>query len=165
MILVENQYNSDIENMILSHHIELLHVRINLKASLPISFVSIYGAPSCSVNDFFQSIRNFLNNIDYLSHSLIMAGYININILQKKNVNTNEFLALLNDYGLSIINKEPTHISQCSSTLIDMIICNKLAERYINGLDTSAIGFSDHHSIICGYKKTNHSKRTCTIYY
>ena len=58
-ILVANQYKSVIENTIISHSIELLHVALELPYSKPINIISVYHPPGSSMLTFLILFINF----------------------------------------------------------------------------------------------------------
>ena len=160
--LVANHINCHIENSIMCHSIELLHISINLPASLPISVITIYRPPSQDVYIFFQTLRSLLNNISYMSIPLIILGDININVLKRDSV-CKEFRALIADYSLHIVNKQATHVTSHSASQIDLLICNGKALSFVNNISTEFIGFSDHHALVFGYKKPVPKKGTPKI--
>ena len=62
---------------------------------------------------------------------MIILGDVNINMLDKNNAQVKCFQDILNDYGLTCMNKKPTRITKSSSTLIDMILANNISLPYI----------------------------------
>ena len=164
MFLLHNRFQGYIESSLLTSHIELLHISIDLKCSLPINLITLYRPPSSNLGSFYQSLRTFLNNIDYIGLPLILLGDINVNMLIK-NSKSKEFTALINDYSLQLMNNKSTYITMHSSTLLDVIVCNKKANQYINNITTEIVGFSDHNAITFGYKKPKPLKHPPRLIY
>ena len=153
-ILVSNKYKSVHENVIMSPSIELLHITLELCCTAPINIISIYRPPLSSIPEFFIQLKQFLNNITYNIHPLVICGDLNINVLNKSSSSTIQLLDLLKDYGFMLFGNNATRVTLHSATCIDVIIGNSLAIPYLNSYQTISNGISDHETIIFGYKKT-----------
>ena len=64
-VLVSHKFGSTIENTILTPSIELLHIVLELPYSKPINVITVYHSPRSNLLNMFDSLCNFLNNIDY----------------------------------------------------------------------------------------------------
>lgn len=115
----------------MSNNFELLHVVLALPSTNPINIISIYRPPNSSVSEFFAEFSNFLNNITYNLHPLVIMGDLNIDVFKCSSNATSQLTNMLCDYGLSIIGNTPTRVCMTSSTHIDLVICNSLAKSYI----------------------------------
>ena len=153
-VLVSHKLNSAIENSILTHSIELLHIVIELPFSKPVNVITIYHPPSSNLQNMFDTLCTFLNNLDYSHLPLLILGDFNIDMLANNNNSSkSQFNALLKDYGLNVYGNTPTRITLSTSTQIDLLICNSLAKPFINGFQTITTGISDHELLTFGYKK------------
>ena len=152
--LVSNKYSSTVENTLITHSIELLHIVLELPSTKPINIITLYHPPSSNLSDFFNSLCQFLNNIDYSHLPLIILGDLNIDMLRNcENSMQTQLKAILNDYGLCFYGNNPTRITSATSTQIDLLIYNTLSKPYINGFETISTGISDHEILLFGYKK------------
>ncbi|KAG5880808.1 hypothetical protein JTB14_030826 [Gonioctena quinquepunctata] len=78
----------------------------------------------------------------------MLAGDINLNILNTSNNNTAQFLYFTEAYGMSIMNNEPTRVTEISSTLIDIIaVTNK--NMVVSTHTRNADDISDHCLVYC----------------
>lgn len=87
-----------------------------------------------------QKLLKYLNK-KYCKYNIILGGDFNIDIL-KNNLNRNNFLNLMTENNFIQHVMKPTHITQTSSTCIDLIFTNferKKVHTYVEEL-----GFSDH---------------------
>ena len=86
-------------------------------------------------------------------------GEFNFDMLQRQTC-PSVWRDLLNQSGLTILNKEPTRITTTSSTMIDLLVTSK-ADRYISyGLWPCP--FSDHH-FIYGVQRAKVQRQAKTI--
>jgi len=78
--------------------LELLHLDINLRKSLPLQLVITYRPPAGSFDTFRTKISNYLNNINYCNLPTIIMGDLNVNILKNSPASTglNQLLKLYN---------------------------------------------------------------------
>lgn len=92
---------------------------------------------------FYHQLTKILTHVNkkFCKSKLIIGGDLNIDIL-KNNLKTNTFLDLMSEYKLTQHIKDPTHITQTTSTCLDLIFTN------FNTKDLHThvreIGFSDH---------------------
>jgi hypothetical protein len=144
MIGVSNQFPSFIENSLMLDDIELLHVSIDRQFAHTINFVTIYRPPSSSFQSFLDYFSNFLNNIDYINSSIVLVGDLNVDML-KYSAQKKLFLNTLKEYGMFVVNSvTPTRVGNSSSTLLDIVICNKKAAEFILHHSVLPIAYSDH---------------------
>nr|CAI5817049.1 unnamed protein product [Callosobruchus analis] len=121
------------------------------------SFAVVYRPPSASVVDCINELDISISTILPVSDSLLIAGDLNINILDK-NRPTILLVNLLESYDLKQLVNTPTRISNTSQTLIDVIIVSNPDE--INMVDSfDMLGVSDHLAIICEFRFLSHCRR------
>lgn len=152
LILVRNSLASEIENSIMTHSTELLHIAINRQFHKSLQFVAVYRPPNKPYNSFFDEMTAFLNNVDYTSLPFIIVGDMNINLA----VNTpcvKRFKRFFEDYGFCCMNTGHTRVSLRSSSIIDVIIVNKHAQNTISCPSVLPIYFSDHCAVTAALKK------------
>nr|CAI5854487.1 unnamed protein product [Callosobruchus analis] len=121
------------------------------------SLAVVYRPPSASVVDCINELDISISTVLPVSDSLLIAGDLNINILDK-NRPTILLLNLLESYDLKQLVNTPTRISNTSQTLIDVIIVSNPDE--INMVDSfDMLGVSDHLAIICEFRFLSHCRR------
>ena len=99
----------------------------------------------------FDSFEIFLKKCDVESKELLIIGDINCNILKSpRDTNTNKLMFLKALYNLEQLIKEPTRVTNTSSSLIDLILTNHPNNISNSGLNY--LGISDH-SLIYAVKK------------
>ena len=111
MILVSNKCNSYVENCLINYNIELLHIALDLPSSSPINIISVYRPPSCKLQDFIQHLDYVLSNIDYAHLPLILLGDLNIDMYKSSSISL-QLSSFLSDYGLKVVNRVPTRITE-----------------------------------------------------
>lgn len=158
MILVNNRLNAVLENSILSQHLELIHITIEIPFAAPFNIISLYHPPNSSHSAFIYDLSIFLNNICYRHQPLVILGDFNINFLSTSDYYTKELKHCINDYSLSIINdKNPTRLQ--SSSLIDILLANALAFPQIKNFKNFDISFSDHNFLTFEYIQSKQIKQ------
>ena len=85
----------------------MLHILVRPKFSKPLNIISVYKAPSVNISDMLTHFGNFLNNLDYNNIPIILLGDFNINLMTK-NAMSKQLLSFFADYGLEVVNREPT---------------------------------------------------------
>ena len=98
--------------------------------------------------------RNKSNDAGLLNKNLILIGDFNVNFLDQvantgtdfsnneAKSTTNKLQSILSQFELSVVNKEPTRVTETSATLIDLVITNR--PRWIKNSQVLDIGISDH---------------------
>lgn len=87
--------------------------------------------------------------------TVILLGDLNINLLDQKRADVKYFEKILQSIGLAQIIKEPTRITESTSSLIDVIIVDKTQSFEVGLVDTSNIlnhsgrCITDHKLIFC----------------
>ena len=154
MILTKNGYKCHLENTLITDTIEIIHIAIDLPSTSPINLVTLYRSPQSNINMFMDNINNFLSNIDYSHLPLILLGDTNID-MSKNNANKKYFINTLNDYGLKLMNTQTTRNTNSSRTLIDVVLANNIASKFINttNIYNHQTVISDHDLIYFNYKK------------
>jgi hypothetical protein len=104
-----------------------------------------------NIRQYFIELNKILEKIiikyNHQKYNILICGDFNINVLDKKNNNTIEFLDILKEYNLHPTVHEATRITTKSKTAIDNIFTNRTEEHCkINVIYTS---LSDHTGQIC----------------
>lgn len=100
-----------------------------------------------------NEILNYLENwIDTNVHDMpvIMCGDFNVNMM-KQNTFTERLERKLDEYGIRLINDEPTHKQNETETLIDLCLTN-ISERKITCIATEVDQIADHENLIITLK-------------
>lgn len=116
------QERQDIVKMSIEKVMEISSVEIRTHSG-NIILLSIYSPPN-ETRLFLKKIEEVLDMISWTKNTVIIAGDFNINILDKENRNTKDFLELLNSYGIIPTIEVPTRTTSTSSTCIDNIATN-----------------------------------------
>lgn len=88
-----------------------------------------YRPPWMDVDLFFDAITDSINSFGHFDN-LILLGDFNINFLNIKDSKTQKLLTFLTYLDLMQIVAEPTHFTDTSKTLID-VICTNLQSKHI----------------------------------
>lgn len=126
-----------------------------LLVALPnIKIIGIYRSPSFKNTDkFITSLHNLLTSFNH-KDPVIVAGDININILETSNIKTTEYLALMAELDLQQAIHEPTRLDSC----LDHIFIRADSQHKIGVVCKSDI--TDHNMILLGLsmKKLSNTK-------
>ncbi|KAG5889254.1 hypothetical protein JTB14_025514 [Gonioctena quinquepunctata] len=136
-----------LENNDSDHTLEQLWVMLRIQNNC-IGLGGVYRPPHTNVLDSIAALENTIS-LHYPSvDGIILAGDINLNILNTSNNNTAQFLDFSEAYGMSIMNNEPTRVTEISSTLIDIIaVTNK--NMVVSTHTRNADDISDHWLVYC----------------
>lgn len=96
--------------------------------------MSLYRPPGCDVGDFLNKLECMLNITVTENCDLIISGDFNID-LSKKTKTSNDFLSMINSYGLYQTNSAYTRETNTSASCIDNILTN---------IDTAHVEVIDH---------------------
>lgn len=122
-----------------------------------IFLICIYRTPTCNVTAFLNRMEILLSSLP-VNSQLIVAGDLNINYDDKNSASTHALNTLFLSYDLKMSVKEPTRISQYSSTTIDYI-CTNMDEEKLT-CNVIPAGLSDHEGVILEFPiKSNNSKK------
>ena len=102
-------------------------------------------------SNFNKTFSNMLMTVTELQKEVILLGDLNVNFL-KKNDNP-DIKDTINLFGFKQVITQPTRITDISSTLIDVIITNKVSN--ISTTDVIPLSLSDHDMVGC-VRKLNH---------
>ena len=128
---------------------------INKPQSRP-TLISAWYRPPNSEMKIFDSFEIFLKKCDAESKELLIIGDINCNILKSlRDSNTNKLMFLTVLYNLEQLIKEPTRVTNTSSSLVDLILTNQ--PNNISNSGVIDLGISDH-SLIYAVKKNKYTK-------
>lgn len=89
-----------------------------------------YRPPWMDVDLFFDAITDSITSIPVYDN-LILLGDFNINYLNKNENKTLKFMSFLSCFNLSQLVADPTHFTDTSRTLID-VVCTDLRPRHIS---------------------------------
>lgn len=113
---------------------------------LKIKILGVYRQPVHNTNVFTDCVEEIIDN----NKNCIIAGDMNINILNKTDTSVLNYQNMLNSQGFcvlnSITNDYATRISNTISTLLDHMISDMPNYKYT--LLTSPTDLSDHHFLI-----------------
>ena len=84
---------------------------------------------------------------------IVLLGDFNCNMARPDTM-TQELQSILKTYGLTQIVKEPTRVTEESSTLIDIIATTH--RQYIQAPRVMKNSLSDHHTVACTYSLMTH---------
>jgi len=154
--LVKRTINVTTENTISTEDAEVLHISLEKSFYRPIQLITIYRPPLGSLVGFSKILNSLLSNVNYLNMPFILFGDFNIDLFKVSRDNC--VLKLFRLFGFRIINSASTHYSNRSSSCIDWIVTNKVADEKIFSVDTIDCSFSDHSIVICNYKQPKTSK-------
>jgi len=157
LFLVKDSWPANIENSYCSNDYELLHISIDFSNCKPLQIVLVYRSPSSNLNAFIDGMQLFLNNVNYKSLPFIIMGDLNHDLL-KCNVRKDSLIQTLKTYGITPSHKIPTRVTASSSSSIDWVLCNGVAEEKANDFNAVDVGFSDHRLLTFKYKKTRNKK-------
>lgn len=137
-ITIEKNLNSSLEQLWVSFKINNINIGIG----------GIYRPPNSGVADCINELENSVSQVLPIVDEIILAGDININMLNLVNSNSNQFLSFMEAYGFSIINNEPTRVNNVSSSLIDIIAISNL-DLVVSNNTIDAYEISDHSLVYC----------------
>ena len=128
--------------------IEAIWFDLLLPKSKPITIGVCYRPPDEDVN-FWNHFESCISHIRSDCEIMIL-GDINVNFLKQKCSLFKNYKNILDLFNFKQLIKDPTRITDTSSTLIDHIICNNQNKICQSG--TECVGLSDHHLIFCTRK-------------
>jgi len=139
-----------------------MHVSIERKFMKPIQVISIYRPPQSNFKLFVNQLYKFLCNIDFKNIPLLITGDINYDYFKIKK-STDNFLNMLNSFGLKMMINVPTRTEGNSSTCIDWVLCNHFLCDKIVISDVTNVSFSDH-KLITGFLSLKQTpSRNCKL--
>nr|CAI5819618.1 unnamed protein product [Callosobruchus analis] len=138
---VKNKYSTALLSSKQSPHLEYLWLRIKM-CNETAAIGVFYRPPQSSVAEAITEFDDMLSMISQEYDNIVLAGDININLLNS-NINIeNCFKA----YGLAQIVTEPTRVTETTATLIDPIFLSKPDICLKSGVINADL-FSDHNIV------------------
>lgn len=125
--------------------IELIRVKCK-----PTIICCAYRAPDVDFDGFISSIQNCLPAINFEKSDVIILGDLNVNTMpnsKQPKKNKKSLLNFMRTFDLTQLIKEPTHITDISRSLIDLIIVNN--EHRIVKSGVVPVPLSDHYLVFC----------------
>ena len=108
---------------------------------------------SLSPADLVSSYESFIGKLDSLDLEYYLVGDLNCNLASPTpDANTHRLLEISDLYGLKQLINEPTHVTESSSTLIDLIYTNYADRVGWAGVSHIAIG---DHSLVYVYREVS----------
>ena len=133
-IYIRTTINYNLRVDLTSDAYEILSIDILKPNSSPFNVTALYRPPNCD-DGFFSNLES------------IILGDLNCNYLTNSDNSQLTQLKLIGEvYQLTQLIKEPTRVTQISSTLIDKIFTSDPSKFILSGV--SHIGISDH-SLVC----------------
>nr|CAH7762042.1 unnamed protein product [Callosobruchus chinensis] len=132
-----------------SGNIEQLFVKINCRDYNFVLGVA-YKPPTVNYKYFIDSLEVSFTIASTHSENILFLGDVNINFLSADSVATKYFNSMLTSLGLNQLVSEPTHITDHSTSLIDIVLTNKV--NFIDSTFVRASNFSLHECVGCNIK-------------
>ena len=127
--------------------LESVTLEVNVECGKNFIISCVYRAPGSDLDSFFKYIELFLQSIKN-NKSIYLCGDFNIDLLKEQtHKGTNDFLELLNSFGLFPTITKPTRVTSTSATLIDNIFTNNIFQITLSGILCNDI--SDHLPVFC----------------
>ena len=131
--------------------LEAIWIKMHTKAT---SFVLglVYRAPNEAT--FFDEFTKQLESTWLKYKNLVLVGDFNVNFLDCNSYIENEnpdtqippptdrLKSILSQFGCSVVNKEPTRVTETTATLIDLVVTNN--PKWIRKCRVLDLGISDH---------------------
>lgn len=136
--------------------IEQMWFALNINSE-KVAIGTAYRPPWFNIDSFFDSLTETICTLGNYDHILLLGDF-NINLLNEHQSNAKKLLNFLNYMNLTQYVNKPTHFTEHSETLIDVVCCNtrisKLAVNYLPHL-------SSHAFVTCelNIKKIKHPPR------
>ena len=105
-----------------------------------------YRPPNFNKKEFFNEISNSLSNIITNYDNVVLAGDLNINLLDPSADTENHLSDLIDIFDLKNIVKEPTYFKSEKGSLIDIILTNK--PRSFKKTQGFVTGLSNFHKLV-----------------
>lgn len=123
------------------NNLEVLWFEINIPKSKPVLIASVYRPLSTSDADmFFNNFETLLQSIPIQQEYLIL-GHLNCDMTKNRS-HTRRLKSMLYRFELTQLIKQPTRISERSSTLIDIILLSNPEK--IGECNVKHLSISDH---------------------
>ena len=147
---VRNVFNVVNKMHLVSNELEAVCIEIVKPKSKPVQIVSIFRAPN-SGSEFTNNFEGFLNDLDNKKKERILIGDLNCDLLSNASyAYTDRLIEILNSYQLEQMITDPTRLTNCSESLIDILATNRRAKLLTSGV--LHIGISDHSFVFGCFK-------------
>lgn len=120
---IKYQERKDIFKLSIEKIMEIASVDMKIGTKI-ITLISLYTTPG-ETKKFLKKFEELLQMICWENKTVIIAGDFNINLLDKSNKSTIQFLDLLDSYGIKASINEPTRSTLYSKSCIDNILINQ----------------------------------------
>lgn len=114
-----------------------------------INIIGIYRSPNSNIDNFLESLNNYLEHLDDHNKRFIIAGDMNINIMDTYLSNdylnimaSNNFISCINNY---------TRVTNTTKSCIDHIFTKNIDMHYINAFILEC-SITDHYGTIIQFK-------------
>lgn len=149
-VYLRNSINFKLRTDLISQTLEAVCVEIRKPSSKPFAVIACYRPPNSKIGHsdelFFKNFENLVAALDMEDKEIIALGDFNCDTSSPKPVNhTKKLLSLIENYQFVQLIKEPTRITESTSTIIDLILTNR--EQKIVQRGVIQIGISDHNLI------------------
>lgn len=112
------------------------------------------------LGEFCDDFENILAEYTVKYNDVIICGDFNCDPNAKKSA-SKKFKRVLERFGCTCQNTEPTHFTKTSSSLLDLVITNTKSITFLNQI---SIGFSDHDFVFFSYDVNNCTPASSIIY-
>lgn len=107
--------------------LEQMWLEVALPGGVRIAVGTVYRAESeVSVQNAIDALSESLNVFEYCSHIFVLSDF-NVDLLMSDRKSTVDFMSFLSQRNMEQVVKEPTRVTDQSSTLLDLIITDSPA--------------------------------------
>ena len=151
-----NSINSNLRSNLSADGLEAVSVEILKPKSKPFVITACYRPPSAE-DVVLDELEKFVATVDAEDKEFILMGDLNCNMLaNNSDHSTSELTSICENYQLQQLIKSPTRITECTSTLIDLILTNMPSRIVTSGV--IHIGISNH-SLVYTVRKFSIAKK------
>lgn len=138
--------------------VELLSITV--ESPIGLLLLAVMYRPPGTDSDYSQLDDALqLLNLSKVTHA-VLVGDFNVDLCEPQTVNALDLLSVFAGYGLQQCVKEPTRVSGCKSSLLDLVLSTE--ESLIQHVSvTSPLGSSDHNSVTTTLSFTRPNLRRC----
>lgn len=111
-----------------------------------IAFVAVYRPPQGDIHVFLNILENLFSYVNDHKYNMILGGDVNIDLLVHSSPKQ-EFLYILDLYGMQNVIESPTRVTSTSSTLLDVFVTS-FPNASITYKGVISAPLSDHMPII-----------------
>ena len=146
LYVTDNLESSMIEELsLMSDELESIFIEIIVPGKQNMIVGEIYRPPNSNPTKFIETLQTLLSSPFLINKRTFIMGDFNLNLLHcNENANCHDFLDIMLSHNFVPLTKKPTRVTDSTSTLIDNIFVNNLAN-ITTGVIVSDI--SDHYPI------------------